>query len=204
MTMSNTELTAFVEERVTRAQQTLADGKVSKLDDVATGKLSVFLPLQRALQGTGTPQDLGVLDAINDTLQSLKILESKETLLNYQNKAAQVRVVKNDADFSSQWTAISPLVVLEFSNPGVNDHGEANNSTRTGAILDELAPEFAGRVVMLRVPVDTSPATAQNYNVTVTPTVIFFKSGKKIEETADFHLKSWFRAKLNELLSLKE
>ncbi|MGN9432330.1 MULTISPECIES: thioredoxin family protein [Pseudomonas] len=57
---------------------------------------------------------------------------------------------------------------------------------------------------MLRVPVDTSPATAQNYNVTVTPTVIFFKNGKKIEETADFHLKSWFRAKLNELLSLKE
>lgn len=57
--MSNTELTAFVEERVTRAQQTLADGKVSKLDDVATGKLSVFLPLQRALQGTGTPRIWG-------------------------------------------------------------------------------------------------------------------------------------------------
>ncbi|RMP07841.1 hypothetical protein ALQ30_200143 [Pseudomonas syringae pv. persicae] len=131
-------------------------------------------------------------------------MELKETLLNYQNKAAQVRVVKNDADFSSRWTAINPLVVLEFSSPGVNDHDEANKSTRTGAILDELAPEFAGRVVMLRVPVDTSPATAQNYNVTVTPTVIFLKSGKKIEEAADFHLKSWFRAKLNELLSLKE
>ncbi|ALU63252.1 hypothetical protein ACA40_22060 [Pseudomonas syringae pv. lapsa] len=202
--MSNTELTAFVEERVTRAQQTLADGKVSKLDDVATGKLSVFLPLQRVLQGTGTPQDLGVLDAINDTLQSLKILEDKETLLNYQNKAAQVRVVKNDADFSSRWAAINPLVVLEFSSPGFNEHDEANKSKRTGSILDELAPEFAGRVVMLRVPVDTSPATAQNYNVTVTPTVIFLKSGKKIEEAADFHLKSWFRAKLNELLSLKE
>ncbi|RMT41673.1 hypothetical protein ALP47_200198 [Pseudomonas savastanoi] len=57
---------------------------------------------------------------------------------------------------------------------------------------------------MLRVPVDTSPATAQNYNVTVTPTVIFFKSGKKIEETADFHMKFWFRAKINELLSLQE
>ncbi|WP_310889153.1 thioredoxin family protein [Pseudomonas syringae] len=94
--------------------------------------------------------------------------------------------------------------MLEFSSPGFNEHDEANKSKRTGSILDELAPEFAGRVVMLRVPVDTSPATAQNYNVTVTPTVIFLKSGKKIEEAADFHLKSWFRAKLNELLSLKE
>ncbi|MDU8432381.1 thioredoxin family protein [Pseudomonas syringae pv. actinidifoliorum] len=57
---------------------------------------------------------------------------------------------------------------------------------------------------MLRVPVDTSPATAQKHKVTVTPTVIFFKGGKKIEETADFHLKFWFRVKINELLSLQE
>lgn len=202
--MSNTELTAFVEQRVTLAQQTLADGKVSKLDDIATGKLSVFLPLQRALQGTGTPQDLGVLDAINDTLQALKILEPKETLLNYQNKVAKVLIVKDDADFSVQWTAVSPLVLVEFSRPGVNEYNEPDHSTRTGAILDELAPDFKGKVFMLRVPLDTCLATAKNYSVTAAPTIIFFKNGKEIEKITEFHLKAWFKARISELLSLKE
>ncbi|WP_439857360.1 thioredoxin family protein [Pseudomonas syringae] len=93
----------------------------------------------------------------------------------------------------------SSLVLVEFSRPGVNEYNEPDHSTRTGAILDELAPEFEGTVVMLRVPMDSCAATVQQYNVTVAPTVIFFKNGVKLKETADFHLKSWYRTEIKKL-----
>ncbi|KPY20808.1 hypothetical protein ALP22_02370 [Pseudomonas coronafaciens pv. porri] len=57
---------------------------------------------------------------------------------------------------------------------------------------------------MLRVPSGACPTAELNYNLTKAPTVIFFKNGKKIDETVNFHLKFWFRAKINELLGLAE
>ncbi|SDW94647.1 Thioredoxin [Pseudomonas syringae] len=201
--MIKAEFEVLIEERIQRAAQKFADKKTGELDDMAQGKLGVYLALRRTLQGRATAQDLGMLDAINDTLQSLKRLDPGETFLNPRETALPF-VVKNDDDFNRKWAEVSPLVLLEFSKPGANEHGEPDNSTLTGAILDELAPEFEGKVVMLRVPLDACSATAQHYNVTAAPTVIFIKNGKKIEETADFQLKFWFRAKLNELLSLKE
>ncbi|MCF9001911.1 thioredoxin family protein [Pseudomonas syringae] len=99
----------------------------------------------------------------------------------------------------------SSLVLVEFSRPGVNEYNEPDHSTRTGAILDELASEtFEGKVMMLRVPMDSCAATVQQYNVTVAPTVIFFKDGKKLKETADFHLKPWYRTEIKELLKANQ
>ncbi|ELQ01793.1 thioredoxin family protein [Pseudomonas syringae] len=99
----------------------------------------------------------------------------------------------------------SSLVLVEFSRPGVNEYNEPDHSTRTGAILDELALEkFEGKVMMLRVPMDSCAATVQQFKVTVAPTVIFFKDGKKLGETADFHLKFWFRAEIKKLLEANQ
>lgn len=81
MTVLKTEFAAFVEEQIALAGEILADAKVSKRDYMSGGKLSVFLALHRVLQGKPTEQDLGMLDAINDSLQSLQILNSKETFL---------------------------------------------------------------------------------------------------------------------------
>ncbi|WP_236730372.1 thioredoxin family protein, partial [Pseudomonas coronafaciens] len=96
----------------------------------------------------------------------------------------------------TDWRQLSPKKDLT-SCPGSVDH-------YTWAILDDLAPEFEGRVVMLRVPSGACPTAELNYNLTKAPTVIFFKNGKKIDETVNFHLKFWFRAKINELLGLAE
>lgn len=93
----------------------------------------------------------------------------------------------------------SSLVLVEFSRPGVNEYNEPDHSTRTGVIIDELASEFERKVVMLRVPMDSCAATVQQFNVTVAPTVIFFKNGLKLKETADFHLKSWYRTEIKKL-----
>ncbi|KPB32319.1 MULTISPECIES: hypothetical protein [Pseudomonas syringae group genomosp. 2] len=79
--MIKAEFKVFIEERIKLAALLLADGKISARDDMAEGKLSVLLTLRRALSGKGTAKDLGMLDAINDSLQLLQILNSKETFL---------------------------------------------------------------------------------------------------------------------------
>ncbi|WP_439857361.1 hypothetical protein [Pseudomonas syringae] len=79
--MTKADFQVLIEERIKLAAQTLADGKASTRDDVAEGKLDVFLAFRRTLQGKATARDLGMLDAINDSLQSLQILTSKETFL---------------------------------------------------------------------------------------------------------------------------
>ncbi|MBI6711408.1 thiol reductase thioredoxin [Pseudomonas syringae pv. syringae] len=199
--MIKAELLTLVEARITLAEQVPAgaNGKTSNRYDMAKGKLSVFRVLRRTLQGKATAEDLGTLDAINDTLQALKILESDETFLNRKEKTVKAITVSDDDDFNSEFSKANPLVLVEFSRPGVNEYNEPDHSTRTGAILDELAPEFEGTVVMLRVPMDSCAATVQQYNVTVAPTVIFFKNGVKLKETADFHLKSWYRTEIKKL-----
>lgn len=45
-------------------------------------------------------------------------------------------------------------------------------------ILEELAPELAGRVTIVKVNVDQSPQTAARYNVRSIPTLILFKDGQ--------------------------
>ncbi|RMV74117.1 hypothetical protein ALP06_02928 [Pseudomonas coronafaciens pv. atropurpurea] len=212
--MLKTEFAAFVEEQITLASGILADKKANKLGDLAQGKLTFFSALSRVLQGEKNSQDLGMLDAINDSLQALDVLKSEETLLNYKKKAATVQTVKDDDDFNRKWSEVNPLVLLGFCTPSSEKKKEkeekerkeieAYNVMRTWAILDDLAPEFEGRVVMLRVPPGACPTAELNYNLTKAPTVIFFKNGKKIDETVNFHLKFWFRAKINELLGLAE
>lgn len=107
----------------------------------------------------------------------------------------------NDDSFQSQVFETSQLVVVEFSRPGFNSFGEPDNSTRTGAILNQVAPEYEGRVKILRVPMDSCEATVEEFGVEGAPTIIFFRNDKELERVTDFHLKAWFRTRINELLS---
>jgi thioredoxin-like negative regulator of GroEL len=110
-------------------------------------------------------------------------------------------IAVNDENFQAQAFGTSQLVLVEFSRPGTNDYGEPDPGARTGAILDELALEFQGRVKMLRIPMDSCAALVDRFKVTTAPTIIFIKNDNEVERTSDFHLKFWFRTKLNELLA---
>jgi|TARA_B110000977_G_scaffold60270_1_gene81859 thioredoxin 1 len=44
-------------------------------------------------------------------------------------------------------------------------------------LLDELSTEYAGRVKICKVDVDTSPETASKFNVRGIPTLLVFKNG---------------------------
>ena len=49
-------------------------------------------------------------------------------------------------------------------------------------VLDELAQEYDGRVKVVKVNVDESPGTPQQYNVRGIPTLIAFKGGEVVNQ----------------------
>ncbi len=52
-----------------------------------------------------------------------------------------------------------------------------------GPVLDEVAAEYEGKVVIAKVNVDDSPATAAQFGVTSIPLVVGFKDGQKVKES---------------------
>ena len=46
-----------------------------------------------------------------------------------------------------------------------------------GPILEELAPEYEGRLNIAKVDVDANPKTPQQYGIRSIPTLILFKNG---------------------------
>lgn len=52
-----------------------------------------------------------------------------------------------------------------------------------GPVLDEVAAEYEGKVVVAKVNVDDSPATAAQFGVTSIPLVVGFKDGQKVKES---------------------
>jgi hypothetical protein len=50
-----------------------------KADELAMGELTFYMAMRRVAEGHGTTQDLGMMDAINDTLQELGVLEKGKT-----------------------------------------------------------------------------------------------------------------------------
>jgi thioredoxin 1 len=49
-------------------------------------------------------------------------------------------------------------------------------------ILDQLATEYAGRVKMAKLDVDTNIRTATRFNVRSIPLLLFFKGGKVVDQ----------------------
>jgi hypothetical protein len=78
--MTNIELNVFIETELNLLAQRIIDKK-NVSDEIAHAKIGFYLSLRRALNSKATPADTGFLDAINDTLQALGIIERNRTFL---------------------------------------------------------------------------------------------------------------------------
>ena len=67
-------------------------------------------------------------------------------------------------------------------------------------VLEEISKEMAGKVEIVKMNVDESPATAANFGIRSIPTVFLFKDGKQIDTKVGFNSKativSWIEANL--------
>jgi thioredoxin 1 len=67
-------------------------------------------------------------------------------------------------------------------------------------ILEELAQEYEGKLLVAKLDVDENPKTAMRYRVMSIPTVILFKNGQPVEVLVGAQSKRNFQAKLEKHL----
>lgn len=51
-----------------------------------------------------------------------------------------------------------------------------------GPVIDELAAEYEGQVLIAKMNVDENPATPSKYGIRAIPTIILFKDGEVVEQ----------------------
>jgi thioredoxin 1 len=67
-------------------------------------------------------------------------------------------------------------------------------------IIEDIAKEFSGKVVVAKCDVDNSPAVAAKFGIRNIPTVLFFKNGKVADKQVGAVPKANFVNKLNILI----
>lgn len=72
------DLAKFADDKMSHYAQKIIDGGV-KVDEHAVGEMTFYITLRRVLAQKATLQDVGMLDAINDVLQELGLVESGKT-----------------------------------------------------------------------------------------------------------------------------
>ena len=89
--------------------------------------------------------------------------------------------------------------VLKASGPVVVDFWAewCGPCKMIGPVLDEIAGAMAGKVKIVKLNVDESPATAQKYGIMSIPTLMIFKNG----EMASRQIGAAPRAKLEQWIT---
>jgi len=66
-----------------------------------------------------------------------------------------------------------------------------------GPVIDELAEEFDGKIVIAKMNVDDNPATPGKFGIRAIPTLILFKGGEEVDKVTGAVGKT----QLNELIN---
>ncbi|MBL8023818.1 MAG: thioredoxin [Elusimicrobia bacterium] len=69
-----------------------------------------------------------------------------------------------------------------------------------GPIVEEIAKEYAGKVVVGKMNTDDNPNVASKFNISAIPSMLFFKDGKVVEQMVGVHSKKDIIAKIDGLL----
>lgn len=69
-----------------------------------------------------------------------------------------------------------------------------------GPIVEEIAKEYDGKVVVGKMNTDDNPTIASKFNISAIPSMLFFKGGQVVEQMVGVHSKKDIKAKLDGLL----
>lgn len=67
-------------------------------------------------------------------------------------------------------------------------------------VIDQLAKEYDGRVIVGKVNVDDEPELAQQYGVMSIPNIVILKNGKEVDRLVGVQPKGNFTARLDKVL----
>jgi len=69
-----------------------------------------------------------------------------------------------------------------------------------GPIVEELAKEYEGKVIVGKMDVDENVDTPQEYGIRNIPTILFFKNGQVVDKQVGATQKAVLAAKIDALL----
>lgn len=69
-----------------------------------------------------------------------------------------------------------------------------------GPIIEELATEYEGKVIIGKMDVDENVETPQEYGIRNIPTILFFKDGQVVDKQVGATQKAVLAAKIDALL----
>ena len=99
----------------------------------------------------------------------------------------------SDATFDSLVLKSELPVLLDFWAPWCGP------CRAVGPIIDELAEEYEGRVIIAKMNVDENPTTPTKFGIRAIPTMILFKGGEAVEPVTGAVTK----ASIKEMLDTK-
>ena len=98
------------------------------------------------------------------------------------------------ANFDSEVLKSEKAVLVNFGAEWCNP------CLRVAPIIDELADEYHGQIVVGEVDVDDNDPIVSNYSVVSIPTLAIFRRGKVVDIIAGFHGKRELVKMLNDQL----
>ena len=124
-----------------------------------------------------------------DELERIRIKKMKE-LMDKMLKPIEI----NETNFKE--------VIFKYDNVVVDFWAEWCGPCRMIApIIDELAKEYAGKVVFAKLNVDEAENIAIEYGISAIPTLMFFKKGKPVDMMVGVHPKSEIKRWIDNILS---
>jgi thioredoxin 2 len=101
----------------------------------------------------------------------------------------------SDGDFASVVEAATIPVLVDIWAPWCAP------CRKVSPALEQLAGEFAGRMKLVKVNADESPALSQRFEVLAIPTLLLMEHGELIDKQVGAapvsHLRSWVTSKLD-------
>lgn len=99
-----------------------------------------------------------------------------------------------DASFDKDVLKSSLPVLVDFWAPWCGP------CRMLGPIVEEIAKEYDGKVVVGKMNTDDNPNVASKFNISAIPSMLFFKGGQVVEQMVGVHSKKDIKAKLDGLL----
>jgi len=99
-----------------------------------------------------------------------------------------------DADFDAKVLANELPVLVDFWAPWCGP------CKMIAPVVEELAEEFSGKLVVAKMDIAQHPQTAANYGIMSIPALLVFKKGKVVKMIAGAMRKEALRDKIREAL----